>query len=238
MSTTSGGRQALPAESGESTWRRRSLLRVLPAFPLLRLARVSTVDAAGASGVVLRAGLPVPVLVTSAPGVAAATRTAVPGAPRIPDVMLADQDGKPVRLATLLEKRVVAVNFIYTSCATFCPPQTAIFRQLQQLLESSPLATSMLVSIAIDPVNDTPRALTAYASRFDARLGRAARWTMLTGGIADIDRVLAGFGLHRGGLADHPAQVWVGNVAAGRWRRALGLAQANDLLGWLQELDQ
>jgi len=44
----------------------------------------------------------------------------------------------------------------------------------------------MVVSLTCDPLNDTPEALARYAERFDAD---HARWKMLTGEMAVIERV-------------------------------------------------
>lgn len=128
----------------------------------------------------------------------------------------------------------VAVNFIYTGCVSFCPPQTAIFRQLQALLDAPPRQAGMLLSISIDPLSDTPDALARYAARFEARLGVRERWLMLTGSPAQIDLVLAGFGMHAAPPADHTAQMWVGDATHERWTRTLGLASADDLARWLR----
>jgi protein SCO1/2 len=155
-------------------------------------------------------------------------------APRIADTPLLDHQGHTHRLQALLSDGPVAVNFIYTGCVSFCPPQTAIFLQLQGLLALAPDPPGMLVSISIDPLSDTPSALAAYAARFDARLGVRERWLMLTGGPAQIDAVLAGFGLHATALRDHPSQVWVGMVKRARWTRTLGLASAEELARWMR----
>ncbi len=164
-------------------------------------------------------------------------RDASPAMPRIPDISLLDQDGRTVRLRDLVADGVVAINFIYTGCASFCPPQTAVFRDLRERLDAEPTIQATLLSISIDPVNDTPSALSAYAERFDVVLGEHSRWLMLTGRLSDIDRVLIAFGVHRGSLEDHPAQVWLGHSTNRRWRRALGLASAVDLMRWIRELD-
>jgi protein SCO1/2 len=155
-------------------------------------------------------------------------------APRLADTPLLDHQGQPHRLQALLSDGPVAVNFIYTGCVSFCPPQTAVFRQLQALLAQPPALTGMLVSISIDPLSDTPSALARYAARFDARLGVRERWLMLTGSPAQIDAVLAGFGLHAAALLEHPSQVWVGMAKHARWTRALGLASAEDLARWMR----
>ena len=174
-----------------------------------------------------------PALAIGAP-VYAAEPTWATMAPRLTDTTLLDHQGQPHRLQALLGDGPVAVNFIYTGCVSFCPPQTATFRKLQGLLAQAPGQTGMLVSISIDPLSDTPSALAAYAARFDARLVLRERWLMLTGSPAQIDAVLAGFGLHATALMDHASQVWVGMAKRSRWTRTLGLASAEELARWMR----
>ena len=159
-------------------------------------------------------------------------------APRVPDVTLLDHRGEPVALRPLLARGPVAVNFFYTGCSSFCPPQTAIFRQLQDLLQAQDSAQqTTLISLSIDPLGDSPQAVARFAERYAARIGAEARWWMLTGNAArtrDIEEVLQAFGAHAASLADHPAQIWVGHAGKSRWLRSLGLASANDILQWLR----
>lgn len=152
--------------------------------------------------------------------------------PRVPDVSLLDQQGRAVRLSDLVNGRTVAINFIYTGCASFCPPQTAVFRALQSRLGelSQSSAKPLLLSLSLDPLNDTPQALVQYASRFDAKLGMSSAWLMLTGEVAAMEKAVRAFGTSSVRIDDHPAQVWVGCQAKSRWLRTAGLASADDLL--------
>src|SRR6185295_15772450 len=54
---------------------------------------------------------------------------------RIPDVPVLDQNGKALNFYTdLVKGKVVAINFVFTTCTTICPPLTATFRRVQQQL--------------------------------------------------------------------------------------------------------
>lgn len=157
--------------------------------------------------------------------------------PRVPDVVLLDHEAREVALRPLLAEGPVALNFIYTGCSSFCPPQTAIFRELQRLLEQRPIAKARLISLSIDPLGDSPEALRRYAQQFDARLGDQAGWHMLTGGAKrarEIRDALIAFGAHADSLAAHPAQIWIANAPRSRWMRTLGLVGAPQLLDWLR----
>ena len=158
-------------------------------------------------------------------------------APRVPDVSLLDHQGASVPLRPLLASGPVAVNFFYTGCSSFCPPQTAIFRQLQEMLGKERMPSVTLLSLSIDPLGDSPQAVSRFAQRYEARLGAAARWWMLTGSAnrtRDIDEVLRAFDVHAASLAEHPAQTWIGHAGKSRWMRSLGLASADELLQWLR----
>ena len=56
----------------------------------------------------------------------------------IPDVVLINQDGKKVRLTSLLNSdQPVIVDFIYGTCTTICPVLSAGFINLQKKLGAS-----------------------------------------------------------------------------------------------------
>ncbi|MDE1170525.1 MAG: SCO family protein [Verrucomicrobium sp.] len=96
-----------------------------------------------------------------------------------------DQDGRPFTEKDLLGKVWVA-QFFFTSCPGPCPAVSHQISQLQDMLSGVP--EFRLVSIAIDPENDTPAALREYAARMGAQPGR---WIFLTGtpeGLAQLVR--------------------------------------------------
>lgn len=153
-------------------------------------------------------------------------------APRPPDVSLLDEQGRSHGLQALLARHTVAINFIYTGCASFCPPQTAVFREVQRRLADARAGRfpPLLLSISIDPLNDTPRALARYAARFDVQLGVPAHWLMLTGDAAVLRDTARAFDVSTERVDEHPAQLWVGCVPRSRWLNAAGLAGPDDVL--------
>ncbi len=155
-----------------------------------------------------------------------------PNAPVIPDVSLLDEQGRSVRLRNLVAGRTVAINFIYTGCVSFCPPQTAVFRAAQLRFGELGGAAHppLLLSLSIDPLGDSPQALTQYAARFEARLGLANGWMMLTGEPGAVERTTRAFGASSQRVDDHPVQLWVGCVPKARWFSTTGLASADDVL--------
>jgi protein SCO1/2 len=145
---------------------------------------------------------------------------AAPGL-KIPDVSLVDQDGRPVHFySDLIQGRVVAVNFIFTSCTTICPPMGATFGQVQKLLGDRAGRDVRLVSVSVDPATDTPERMKAWGQRFGAGPG----WTLVTGNRDEVTRLLKALGAYTPSISDHSPLVLIGNDARGDWTRAYGLA--------------
>jgi len=62
---------------------------------------------------------------------------------RIPDVLVYDQTGKQLEFTSdLIKGKTVAINFIFTTCTTICPPLTATFRRVQQELNAKSFPSS------------------------------------------------------------------------------------------------
>ena len=97
----------------------------------------------------------------------------------IPDTPVIDHRGRPLRFySDLVKGRVVAINFIFTSCKTICPTQSIVFGQLQRMAGDRPV---QLISVSLDPLNDRPEQLADWAQRYrrgprlDPRHRREAR---------------------------------------------------------------
>ena len=111
----------------------------------------------------------------------------------VPDFRLTDQKRRSVALSDFRGK-VVAVNFIYTSCAlpNFCLRIANNFGVLQKRFKARLGRDLVLLTITFDPVHDTPEVLAHYASRWDAD---PATWHFLTGPARDVQRVCRLFGV-------------------------------------------
>jgi protein SCO1/2 len=111
----------------------------------------------------------------------------------VPDFRLTNQERRPVALSDLRGK-VVAINFIYTSCAlpNFCLRIANNFGVLQKRFKARLGRDLVLLTVTFDPVHDTPEVLAKYASRWDAE---SAAWHFLTGPAADVQRVCRLFGV-------------------------------------------
>lgn len=101
----------------------------------------------------------------------------------VPAFRLTDQEGRPFGREELAGKVWVA-NFIFTHCPSICPVLTSQMRNLQRRAVEDELPVHF-VSFSVDPRNDTPPVLQAYALEQGADL---SNWSFLTG---DIDAVNA-----------------------------------------------
>jgi protein SCO1 len=89
---------------------------------------------------------------------------------------LRDQANRPVSAETL-RGTVWAAAFFFTRCPTICPRITRRMRDLQEQASKDGVKLQ-LVSFSVDPDNDTPEVLSAYAKQYGANL---ATWRFLTG---------------------------------------------------------
>lgn len=144
------------------------------------------------------------------------------GADYFPNTLLTDQDGRQLHFFDdLIKDKVVAINFIFTSCTDSCPLETARLRQVQQLLGERVGRDVFFYSISIDPQTDTPPVLKHYAQKFKVAPG----WLFLTGDKEEITQLRQKLGLFIEGVdngrsKDHNLSLIVGNQATGRWMKA------------------
>ncbi|MDY7092704.1 MAG: SCO family protein [Acidobacteriota bacterium] len=151
----------------------------------------------------------------------------------LPNVELVDQDGHAVHLyQDLIEDRVVAMNFIFTTCTTICPPMGASFGKLQRELGELLGDPVKLVSVSIDPTTDTPPRLKSWGAKF----GAGDSWSLLTGSKQDVDQVLRALEVFTPTPEDHGPIVLLGNDRTDQWVRVNGLTPPSKLAAMLEEL--
>ena len=162
-----------------------------------------------------------------------ATKADSPSAPvRIPDITVYDQDGRKLRFySDLVRDKTVAINFIFTTCTTICPPLTATFRKVQQEMGNRVGRDVALISISVDPTTDVPERLKNFSAKFNAQPG----WSFVTGSKLDIDQLLVALGAYAGDKNDHTPMIVVGNEKAQYWTRTYGLAEPRALVKVITE---
>ncbi len=136
-----------------------------------------------------------------------------------PNVPLTTHEGESVRFFDLIKDKVVAVNFIYTTCPDTCPLETARMAKVQRLLGDRVGKDVFMYSITIEPEVDTPEVLAEYAERFGAQPG----WWFLTGKESDITVLRRKLGLYieeiQDGSNNHNLNLIIGNQATGQWMK-------------------
>ena len=83
-----------------------------------------------------------------------------------------------------------------------------------------------LISITVDPANDTPAKLDEYAKNVNAR----KQWHFLTGTPQQVQTALAKFGLAVDVRDNHSNVVMVGNLNTGLWKKVLGVAESGKVI--------
>ena len=142
------------------------------------------------------------------------------GANYFPNVTLTTQDGTKVHFYDdLLKGKIVVIDLIYTHCVDACPLETARLVQVQKMLGDRVGKDIFFYSISIDPDQDTPEVLKAYAEKYHVGPG----WTFLTGKKEDIDLISKKLGLYTepdpNDRDGHTPSVILGNEPGGQWMR-------------------
>jgi protein SCO1 len=143
------------------------------------------------------------------------------------DILLTNQDGRQLKLYTdILKGNVVIVNSFYSTCTGACRVTIPIFKQLQDSLGERVGKNIRLISLTVDPQNDTPEVLRKYAAGVGAKPG----WEFLTGDKQTVDQALYKFGLRTDAKEDHSNVFIIGNEATGLWKKVLGIAPPYEIL--------
>lgn len=128
-----------------------------------------------------------------------------------PDFSLANHRGGRTRLSDF-RGRVVLLTFVYANCPGACPVVTGklvtLNRQLKVPGRSS--RSVQLLSVSVDPKNDTPSALADYARNLGVH---DTSWLFLTGSEREIRDVLDRYHIWNqrlpNGLVDHVMRVYL-----------------------------
>ena len=143
------------------------------------------------------------------------------------EIPLINQDGQTMRLySDLIKDKVVVIDFMFTSCTGACPIMSNNFAKIQDWLGDRLGRDVHLISVSVDPANDTPAKLKEYAARFKARPG----WYFLTGSKENIDAALRKLGNYVETPEAHQNLFIIGNERSGLWKKAFGLAQPDALI--------
>ena len=145
----------------------------------------------------------------------------------VPDTTLVRSDGARVSFAKELDDaRPVLLDFIYTTCTTICPVMSQTFAEVQRRLGHDAAKVRML-SVSIDPEEDTPARLTEYAKRYQA----GPQWSFYTGTTEASIAVQRAFDVYRGDKMNHSPVTLFRSAPGQPWVRLDGFITPDALLG-------
>lgn len=88
-----------------------------------------------------------------------------------------------------MEGKVWLMDFIFTNCATVCPPMTQNMTAVTQALEEKGIEDYGVLSFSVDPETDSPEVLAEYAEWYD--IPENTEWQFVTGYDYDFIRGFA-----------------------------------------------
>jgi protein SCO1/2 len=151
-----------------------------------------------------------------------------------PDVTVVRDDGKKLAfLKELDDGRPVIMNFIFASCSAICPMLTHVFSKVQTKLGEDSKKVHM-VSISIDPENDTPAKLTEYAKKFNA----GPNWNYYTGTVESSIAIQKAFNTYRGDKMNHTALIFLRSAPGKPWTRLEGFVNPDVVVNEYREFSK
>jgi cytochrome oxidase Cu insertion factor (SCO1/SenC/PrrC family)/ABC-type branched-subunit amino acid transport system substrate-binding protein len=149
------------------------------------------------------------------------------------DIELVDQNGAKVRFySDLLAGKVVVINSFFATCNGSCPVMSATFKKIRAALGDRIGRDVHLISITVDPETDTPEQLRKFAKAASAGPG----WHFVTGEKKNVSEALRKLGLLTDTKETHTAVVLIGNEPKGVWKKAFGLAAADEVVRLVKEV--
>jgi protein SCO1/2 len=144
----------------------------------------------------------------------------------VPDVSLIREDGTRVSFKDELnDGKPVIMDFIFTSCTTICPVLSKTFSMVQNELGADAEKVH-LISVSIDPEQDTPARLADYARRFKA----GPEWHFYTGTTEASIAAQKAFDAYRGDKMNHEPVTFIRRAPGDPWLRMEGFATADEVV--------
>jgi protein SCO1 len=170
-----------------------------------------------------------------APAIAAGRTITTTAQYRVPAVRLVRDDGKVISLPEEMnDGRPVVLNFVFTTCSSICPLMSQIFEQFDRKLGPDRDRVH-LMSMSIDPEQDTPARLREYAQKFHA----GPEWQHYTGTVEASLAVQRAFNVWRGDKMSHGPVTLVRPAPGQPWLRIEGFVTPAELVQhYRQALEQ
>ncbi|HEX5746620.1 MAG TPA: SCO family protein [Archangium sp.] len=147
---------------------------------------------------------------------------------------LVDQHGKTHRFyEDLIRGRKVLINFAFTSCKGVCSPMTKHLAELQRKLGGRVGKDITMITLSVDPANDSPESL----ARFTKKFGVGPGWYFLTGSRENISLVLKKLGGYTDDPNAHSSTLLIGDAATGMWVKAPAMSFVDNLVYAVEHLN-
>ncbi|SKB87691.1 protein SCO1/2 [Soonwooa buanensis] len=114
---------------------------------------------------------------------------------KVPEFSLKDQNNKTITSKDMLGK-VYLVEFFFSRCPTICPVMNSNMRHIEEEINDPNFG---IISISIDPENDTPEMLKEHAKKIGAK---SPNWHFLTGDRTYIGDIAKKFDIYVGDQND------------------------------------
>jgi cytochrome oxidase Cu insertion factor (SCO1/SenC/PrrC family) len=143
----------------------------------------------------------------------------------VPDIEVVNQDGRHLRFnSQVIDGRIAIVTGFFTTCSSMCPITQEKLSKVAKLLGPRLGKDVVIVSVSVDPQNDTPTRMKDWGEKFHIGAG----WTLLSGNPAEVDTLLKSLGLSVPLPQRHQSALMVGSAASG-WVRISSWTSAEKL---------
>jgi len=149
------------------------------------------------------------------------------------DLKVITHEGEELRFySDLLKDKLVVISFFYTNCPTAQPVLITSFK-LQKRLKNRLGRDILLLSISVDPENDTLEVIREYAKKYNPQKG----WLFLTGSEKNMGVINRKLGNTLRLPESHLRQFLLGNLKTGHWMKLVETAQDLALAMGLDSLE-
>ena len=144
----------------------------------------------------------------------------------VPNVSVIRQDSQKFDfLKELDDGRPVILNFVFVSCSAICPMLSHVFSKVQDQLTKDGQKFH-LMTISIDPENDSPASLTEYAKKFSA----GPNWSFYTGTREASLKLQKAFKAYRGDKMNHASLIFMRSEPGKSWLRLDGFVSPDTVV--------
>ena len=144
----------------------------------------------------------------------------------LPGVNVVRSDGKKAKFSDELnDGRILVVSFMYTTCTAVCPMASQTIYKLQEKLGAD-VKKVHLVSISIDPEQDTPAKLAQFAKKYNA----GPSWDFYTGTQESSIAIQKAMDAYRGDKMNHVPITFLRAGSKKSWVRIDGFVTPDQLL--------